>query len=130
MRFILILFILFTPFLYAQESDSLHFIVNHNPVNTTAYPATTGGLILNETNDITLFFSLLQKIYQTFISSQDIPSCNFYPTCSSYAVQAVKKYTPLLGVIMAADRLLRCNGQDLHYYPRHEESGRRYDPVW
>jgi uncharacterized protein len=35
--------------------------------------------------------------------------CKFEPTCSAYAVEAVRTYGPLRGVLLAAWRLLRCN---------------------
>lgn len=34
--------------------------------------------------------------------------CPMHPTCSSYAVAAIKKHGALIGWIMACDRLLRC----------------------
>jgi hypothetical protein len=36
-------------------------------------------------------------------------SCKYYPTCSTYALQALKEYGLLRGSILAAWRLLRCN---------------------
>ncbi len=35
--------------------------------------------------------------------------CRFYPTCSSYALEAIQKYGVLRGSSMSAYRLLRCN---------------------
>ena len=35
--------------------------------------------------------------------------CKYYPSCSEYAVQAVRRYGILRGVVLAAWRLLRCN---------------------
>ena len=34
--------------------------------------------------------------------------CRFHPTCSDYAVEAVKVHGPLYGLYLAARRLLRC----------------------
>jgi putative membrane protein insertion efficiency factor len=36
-------------------------------------------------------------------------SCKYYPTCSTYALQALKEYGLLRGSILATWRLLRCN---------------------
>ena len=69
------------------------------------------------------------RIYQLFVSSQDQPSCAFTPSCSQYAKEAVAKHGPVLGVIMAADRLQRCHGMGAGYYPIHPETGKLYDPV-
>ncbi|MDR0287091.1 MAG: membrane protein insertion efficiency factor YidD [Clostridiales bacterium] len=55
------------------------------------------------------FAVLLIKFYQKFISPLKKPCCRFYPTCSTYAVQAIKKYGIIRGGMMAVWRLLRCN---------------------
>lgn len=38
------------------------------------------------------------------------PRCRFRPTCSSYSIEAVKKYGLLRGVAMSAKRIARCRG--------------------
>ncbi len=48
------------------------------------------------------------KFYQRFISPIKPPSCRFYPTCSNYAIEAIKKFGPFQGGIMAIYRVLRC----------------------
>jgi putative membrane protein insertion efficiency factor len=45
--------------------------------------------------------------------------CRYYPTCSSYAMEAVRKYGALKGSYLALKRILRC-------HPFHEGG---YDPV-
>jgi putative membrane protein insertion efficiency factor len=35
--------------------------------------------------------------------------CKYEPTCSLYAVQALREYGILRGLVLAAWRLLRCN---------------------
>ncbi|MEO0279326.1 MAG: membrane protein insertion efficiency factor YidD [candidate division WOR-3 bacterium] len=37
------------------------------------------------------------------------PSCRFYPTCSYYAEEAVKKYGIFKGLLLSLWRVLRCN---------------------
>ena len=49
------------------------------------------------------------RIYQTLISPLFPPSCRYYPTCSSYMIDALKKHGPTLGLIMGISRILRCN---------------------
>lgn len=49
------------------------------------------------------------KMYQKYISPFKRPCCRFYPTCSSYALEAVEKYGALKGGGMAIWRILRCN---------------------
>ena len=59
-----------------------------------------------------LFSALLVapiRLYQRLISPAIAPRCRYYPTCSSYAVQAIRELGPIRGLILAAWRLLRCN---------------------
>lgn len=37
------------------------------------------------------------------------PTCKYYPTCSAYAGQAIRKHGVVKGTAKAAWRLLRCN---------------------
>jgi putative membrane protein insertion efficiency factor len=49
------------------------------------------------------------RAYQRFISPLLPPRCKYYPTCSAYAVQAVREFGILRGLVLAGWRLLRCN---------------------
>jgi putative membrane protein insertion efficiency factor len=49
------------------------------------------------------------RFYQRWISPGIAPRCRYYPTCSDYAVQAIRELGPIRGLILAAWRLLRCN---------------------
>ncbi len=55
-------------------------------------------------------FLLLIRFYQVAISPfKGPPSCRFYPTCSVYAYEAIKKYGPLKGGWLALKRIGRCH---------------------
>ena len=54
----------------------------------------------------TTSFWLSFKFYQQVLSPIDGPRCSHRPTCSLYAIQAMKKH-PLVGPFMALDRLWR-----------------------
>jgi putative membrane protein insertion efficiency factor len=70
----------------------------------------------------------IMRFYQSFVSSQDGDNnCIFYPSCSQYAVNAVKKRGLFLGIIMAADRLTRCNPYELHFYNYHQQVPKHED---
>lgn len=58
-------------------------------------------------------------IYRGIISPIKPPSCRYTPTCSEYAIQAIKKHGPLKGMHLAIRRLLSC----------HPWGGSGYDPV-
>jgi len=49
------------------------------------------------------------RFYQRAISPGLPSRCKYYPSCSEYAVQAVRRYGILQGAVLAAWRLLRCN---------------------
>jgi putative membrane protein insertion efficiency factor len=49
------------------------------------------------------------RVYQRAISPALPQRCKYYPSCSEYAVQAVRSYGILRGLVLAAWRLLRCN---------------------
>lgn len=57
--------------------------------------------------------------YRACISPMFPASCRFTPTCSQYAIEAIKKYGPLKGGYLTLRRLLRC----------HPWGGSGYDPV-
>ena len=47
--------------------------------------------------------------YQRYISPAFPRRCKYYPTCSAYAVEAIREVGVVRGLILAAWRLLRCN---------------------
>ena len=53
-------------------------------------------------------FSVSIKLYQTWISPMFPARCKYYPSCSTYAADAVTEYGAK-GFAMAAWRLVRCN---------------------
>ena len=52
---------------------------------------------------------LLVNFYQLFISPMIGPRCRFSPTCSEYAVEALKTHGALKGVWLTVKRLSRCH---------------------
>jgi len=49
------------------------------------------------------------RLYQLVISPVLPPSCRFYPSCSTYAIQAITRYGLWRGLGLAGWRLLRCH---------------------
>jgi len=49
------------------------------------------------------------RLYQRVISPALPRRCKYEPTCSAYAVQAIRELGVLRGAILAAWRLARCN---------------------
>jgi uncharacterized protein len=49
------------------------------------------------------------RAYQRFISPALPRRCKYHPTCSAYAVDAIRELGVARGLVLAAWRLLRCN---------------------
>ncbi len=64
-------------------------------------------------------FIVLVRFYQICISPLKPATCRFTPTCSAYAIEALRKYGPIKGIWLAAKRIIRC----------HPWGGSGYDPV-
>jgi len=61
----------------------------------------------------------LVRGYKMFISPLLPRCCRFYPSCSTYFIQAVEKYGPWKGSLLGIKRILRC----------HPGNPGGYDPV-
>ncbi|MDR2448425.1 MAG: membrane protein insertion efficiency factor YidD [Prevotellaceae bacterium] len=64
-------------------------------------------------------FLLVVKFYQLCISPLKPPTCRFAPTCSQYALEALRKHGLIKGLYLSVRRVLRC----------HPWGGHGYDPV-
>lgn len=62
-------------------------------------------------------------IYRWCISPLTPPSCRFVPTCSSYAIEALKTHGPLKGGWLTLRRVSRCHPI------KWLGAGEGYDPV-
>lgn len=47
--------------------------------------------------------------YKKIISPLLPNSCRFYPTCSTYSLEAVKKYGPFKGAYLSLKRIAKCH---------------------
>ena len=68
------------------------------------------------------FLIFLIKGYQKFISPLLGDNCRFYPTCSAYAIEALRVHGALKGSLLATWRILRCNpfGRGWTRFPQRE----------
>jgi len=64
-------------------------------------------------------FILLIKFYQRTISVLLPPSCRFTPSCSNYAIEALRKHGLFKGSFLTIKRISRC----------HPWGGSGHDPV-
>ncbi len=70
-------------------------------------------------NLIVRFIEFYQRIISPFISVYLGFNCRFYPSCSEYTKQAIRKYGLLRGFFLGLKRILRC----------HPFSQGGYDPI-
>ena len=49
------------------------------------------------------------KVYQYTLSPLLGPRCRYYPSCSNYAVEALREHGAVRGLGLATWRILRCN---------------------
>lgn len=68
---------------------------------------------------MTRILLVLIRAYQYLVSPMLGPSCRFTPTCSEYAVEALKKYGVIKGGWLSVKRVGRC-------HPWHDGG---YDPL-
>ncbi len=64
-------------------------------------------------------FVVLVRFYQLCISPLTPAACRFTPTCSQYALEALRKHGLIKGMWLTVRRLARC----------HPWGGSGYDPV-
>ncbi len=49
------------------------------------------------------------RLYKLFLSPLLGNNCRFYPTCSNYALEALKEFSTFYAIKIIVFRLLRCN---------------------
>ena len=113
---------------FSDEAADLTFILKFNPIT----PQKSQEVIRfnsRETSELKLAATGLIRLYQKFVSSQDLPACNFSPSCSRFGMACIQEYGVVRGIVLAADRLLRCNGAHSRYYHKDSVTGKYIDPV-
>lgn len=84
-----------------------------------AHPDTDGGSAASEVSEVpdvretpswwVALVLLPVRLYQRYVSGLLGQNCKYFPTCSSYAVQALTRHGLFKGSALAIWRLLRCN---------------------
>jgi len=52
---------------------------------------------------------VLIQLYRTLISPLLAPRCRFHPSCSAYALEALRKHGLLRGTRLSISRIVRCH---------------------
>jgi len=105
----------------SSDTSELEFILSNNPIQDAPRIATKHAHIGIPTGMI--------RFYQLFISTQDKPVCNFIPSCSQFGIDSLREFGVIRGILLASDRLQRCNGLSVPYYKLDYKSGKFIDPV-
>ena len=71
----------------------------------------------------------LIRFYQVTLSRLDLPVCNFEPSCSHFAQDAIRERGAAIGILMASDRLQRCFGPARIYYTIDPATRKAIDPA-
>jgi hypothetical protein len=73
----------------------------------------------NDSGAVSEFLIMVIRFYQVSLGRFLGGQCRFVPTCSQYAIEAIKEFGVLKGGYMAAKRIVKC----------HPFGGKGYDPV-
>ncbi|QXT39611.1 membrane protein insertion efficiency factor YidD [Gymnodinialimonas ceratoperidinii] len=60
-------------------------------------------------NPLAFIVSLPIRFYRLVISPMIATNCRFTPTCSTYAMEALRKHGAIKGTWLASRRILRCH---------------------
>lgn len=113
---------------HAGEIDDLLFIQRTNPI-VKDNSIEVNSFTFTQASEFKLAATGLIRLYQKFISSQDGPSCQFSPTCSRFGMACIQEYGMIRGILLAADRILRCNGIKSHFYEIDLKMNKYIDPI-
>ena len=114
--------VIFVQPAFAGEVSDLAFIRKVNPIMSLK-PQEVVRFNPQETSELKFVATGLIRLYQKFVSSQDGSTCNFHPTCSRFGMACIQEYGVLRGILLTADRLLRCNGSQSQHY--HKDGDRK-----
>ena len=123
-----LLIVIFSNSSNANEAIDLAFILQANPINNIK----THEEIHDKpqvSTELKFAATALIRLYQKFISSQDGPTCSFHPSCSRFGMAAIKEYGIMRGILLTADRLLRCNGSQSQHYHIDPNTEKYVDPI-
>ncbi len=117
---------IFNPGLNAQTTAELNALKMGVPhVRTSTYIDS----VTTYNSEYDWLFSHMFVFYKKYISSQDASSCSFTPSCSEYAIMAIKKQGVFIGLLNFWDRFSRCNGMSPENYSVDHKLRLLIDPV-
>lgn len=124
---LLLSFLLLSSGLMAQKKDK-HELLSElfRPAEKSDYNV----YLQRSTNELEASAALLFRTYKGFVSSQDMNSCVFSPSCSVFAIQAFQRKSFPLAYLLTFDRLSRCHPfAAKNQYVYNLKTGLLYDPL-
>jgi len=106
MKIFIIILLLSSFYCRAQTKEDLNLFISTTEISKRPYYldiANRGKGIIGKTSTSLFIF------YKTFISSQDMASCSFYPSCSEYALLSFRTQKFFSALMNMFDRLTRCH---------------------
>ena len=89
------------------------------------------GYLKKSHNELQATAAILFIGYKSFLSSQDMNSCVFTPSCSVYAIESLQHNNPFVAYLKIFDRLSRCHPLVAKKeYPYNFETEKYYDPAY
>lgn len=128
-RFSLFFLIFLCSFFIVSAKNSTEKTSEHKSHLTYQQIKNKSSSVKDQTNPVKIVSVLLIRSYQYFFSSLDGSTCQFRPSCSHFGAEAIKKHGVLLGTLMTADRILRCNPFTRGKYPLTDDKRHHHDPV-
>jgi putative membrane protein insertion efficiency factor len=119
--------------LRAQDSNAAYTVDYLSPTSGIMDPQIHrhdwSGPMMHARNEAVFLFGLMYWFYKNFISSQDVDSCVFVPSCSTYMILAIQKHGVIIGFLEGMDRLTRCSPFANGHYPLNPKARKYEDPV-
>jgi putative membrane protein insertion efficiency factor len=126
---LLLFFIVLSGNCFSQKTSKLTSLKALN--KPTESKTNFGKYLKTSTNEVEATASLLFLFYKNFLSSQDMNSCVFTPSCSVYAIESLQKDNPFKAYLKIFDRLSRCHPLVANKeYPVNSKLGKYYDPAF
>ncbi|WZV03794.1 membrane protein insertion efficiency factor YidD [Lentisphaerota bacterium WC36G] len=102
-----------SPYTYTEEKDTAKQTKNCSAGHSLSLEESAENyqISVKKINFFSISAIILLPLifYKKIISPLLPPSCRFFPTCSEYAFEAIKKHGIFKGGYLAAWRLIRCN---------------------
>ena len=124
---IIILFLILSNIIgLSQSTDELSAMIETTEVSNNEI---NYNFTLDVNNEIELLLSNSFIFYKKYVSSQDVGNCTFVPSCSVYAVDAMRNQGVVVGLINFFDRYTRCHPYSIDQYELNREHMLMDDPV-